>query len=127
MLNPTQPSERNSFSNLCKAKTRLPLFQAIPGRPKRTSSILSHFSQAKTDFLHSKRFQSPKLTSSIQGQAKTDFLQSKLFQSDQNCLLPFKAITVRPKRTSYIPSHSRPNPLLHRTMLLELRPNVTGH
>jgi hypothetical protein len=38
--------------------TPLPPYQAIPVRPKPTSVILSPFSQAKTDFFHSKFFQS---------------------------------------------------------------------
>jgi hypothetical protein len=92
-------------------------------RSKLTYSLPSHSSQAKTDFLISKPFQSgqnqlppfqaipvrPKLTSSIPGhsrQAKTDFLYSKPFQSGQNRLFPFQAIPVGPKPISSSSSYS---------------------
>jgi hypothetical protein len=39
-------------------KNQLPPFQAIPVKPKLTFSIPGHSSQVKTDFLHSKPFQS---------------------------------------------------------------------
>jgi hypothetical protein len=53
-------------------QNQLPPFQAIPVRPKPTSSIPSHSSQAKTNFRH-----------------------SMLFQSGQNQLSQFQAIPVR--------------------------------
>jgi hypothetical protein len=92
---------------------KLILSQTIPIRPKLTSSILSHSSQAKNDFLHSEPFHlGQNLLSPMaflagrnqlfpfqtipfhSSQAKTNFLHSKLFDP------------VRPKLTSSIPSHS---------------------
>jgi hypothetical protein len=77
----------------------------------------------KTDFLHSKPFQSsqspfppfqalpvgPKFTSSFpsrSSRAKTDFFYSKPFQSGQNRPSPFQVIPVGPKPTSSIPRYS---------------------
>jgi hypothetical protein len=63
--------------------SQLPPFQAIPLRPKPTSSISSYLSQVKTNFL-----------------------RSKSFQLDQNRLLPLLTIPLRPKTTLYISRHS---------------------
>jgi hypothetical protein len=51
----------------------------------------------------------PKSTASFpsfSSQAKRDFYHSKPGQSGQNRALPFQAIPVSPKPTSFIPSHS---------------------
>jgi hypothetical protein len=71
--------------------------EAIVVRPKPTSLD-------KTDFHHSKLFQS------VQNRhppywAKTNFLPSKSFLSSQNQRPPFQAIPAGPKPTSSTPSH----------------------
>jgi hypothetical protein len=73
-------------------QTRLLPFQAIPVRLTTIFSIPSYSSQAKTNVLHSKRFQS--------GQNP--------HPSVQNRLPAFQTIPVRPKPTSSIPCYVRP-------------------
>jgi hypothetical protein len=68
---------------LTRGQVQRTLVKATTVRPKPTSSIPSHSSQAQTDFLH-----------------------SKSFKSGQNQLLPFQTIPVGPKPTSSILSHS---------------------
>jgi hypothetical protein len=84
------------FKPFQSCQNQLHPFQAIPFRQKLTSPIPGHSRQAKTDFLHS----------SQSSQAITDFFYSKLFQLGQNQFYPVKAIPVRTKPTSSIPSHS---------------------
>jgi hypothetical protein len=85
------------FKPFHAGQNRLLLFQAIPGRPKLTFSILSHSSQAKTRFLYSKQF-----------------------LSGQDQLLLFQAIPVRPKRTSSILCHSSKLNIVNKSSLLSL-------
>jgi hypothetical protein len=78
------------------SQNQLLTFQVIPVRPKPTSSILSHSSQAKIDFLH-----------------------SKPFQAGQNGSPPFQAISVRPKLTSFQPILFRTKPTFAAQMPLQ--------
>jgi hypothetical protein len=55
---PVQPEPITYIPNIRSSQNRLSPFQAIPVKTEPTFYILSHFSQAKTDFLHSKLFQS---------------------------------------------------------------------
>jgi hypothetical protein len=91
------------------------LFGSGQASPKSIASISSHSSQAKTDFLHLKTFQSGQNhSSSIPShfsQTKTNFCNSNLFQSGKNRLPPFQAIPVRPKAVSSIPLYSSQAPM----------------
>jgi hypothetical protein len=93
---------------------------SVPIVPKPTSSIPSHSSRAKTDFLHFKPFQSgsnqfPPFqalqvgTSSIPSNLirdKTALLHSKPFQAGQNRLLPFLRLYSPAKMGFLQTSHS---------------------
>jgi hypothetical protein len=102
------------FKPFQSGQNQLPPFQAIQVRAKNpTSSIASHSSRDKNDFLHSTFFilshsswvKTNFLNSFHYNRAKTDLFYSKPLQSGQKQLPPFQAITVMPKPTSSIPSH----------------------